>query len=82
GFSVSLYAYFRDKSGYPLTPRGRNGKPMVNKVIQAHQWSDRVIREVERRDWKVRGNVTRKTVKIVVTPRVQEEIQNILTVHI
>ncbi|KAG8200700.1 hypothetical protein JTE90_022316 [Oedothorax gibbosus] len=75
GFSVSLYAYFRDKSGYPLTPRGRNGKPMVNKLIQAHQWSDRVIREVERRDWKVRGNTTRKTVKLVVTPRVQEEIR-------
>ncbi|GIY81664.1 leishmanolysin-like peptidase [Caerostris darwini] len=75
GFSVSLYAYFRDKSGYPLTPRGRNGKPMVNKVIQAHQWSDRVIREVERRDWRVRGNLTKKTVKIVVTPRVQEEIR-------
>ncbi|KFM57462.1 Leishmanolysin-like peptidase, partial [Stegodyphus mimosarum] len=48
---------------------------MVNKVIQAHQWSDRVIREVERRDWKVRGNVLKKTVKIVVTPNVQKEVR-------
>lgn len=31
GFSVSLYAYFRDRNGYPLTPRERNGKPSVNK---------------------------------------------------
>ncbi|KAH9383116.1 hypothetical protein HPB48_023851 [Haemaphysalis longicornis] len=31
GFSVSLYAYFRDKNGDPLTPREKNGKPAVNK---------------------------------------------------
>ena len=30
GFSVSLFAFYRDKDGNPLTPRGENGKPKLN----------------------------------------------------
>ncbi|CAG0889743.1 unnamed protein product [Cyprideis torosa] len=30
GFSVSLYAFYRDSEGNPLTPRGENGKPILN----------------------------------------------------
>lgn len=30
GFSVSLYAFYRDDHGQPLTPRGDNGKPILN----------------------------------------------------
>ena len=30
GFSVSLFAFYRDKEGRPLTPRGENGKPNLN----------------------------------------------------
>ena len=30
GFSVSLFAFYRDKNGDPLTPRGENGKPKLN----------------------------------------------------
>ena len=30
GFSVSLFAFYRDKDGEPLTPRGENGKPKLN----------------------------------------------------
>jgi len=30
GFSVSLYAFYRDKEGNPLTPRGDSGKPHLN----------------------------------------------------
>ena len=30
GFSVSLFAFYRDKNGEPLTPRGDNGKPKLN----------------------------------------------------
>jgi leishmanolysin-like peptidase len=30
GFSVSLYAFYRDKDGSPLTPRGDSGKPHLN----------------------------------------------------
>ena len=46
-------------------------KNLLDSRIQAHQWSDNVIREVERREWKVRGKVLKKTVKMVVTPAVQ-----------
>jgi hypothetical protein len=30
GFSVSLYAFYRDEEGNPLTPRGDSGKPHLN----------------------------------------------------
>jgi hypothetical protein len=30
GFSVSLFAFYRDKHGQPLTERGENGKPKLN----------------------------------------------------
>ena len=31
GFSVSLYAFYRDEHGEPLTPRSSTGKPQLNK---------------------------------------------------
>ncbi|UYV62458.1 LMLN [Cordylochernes scorpioides] len=76
GFSASLYAYFRDPSGMPLTPRiGWHGKPVINKEIQDYQWSNAVIRDIERPDWQVRGGTVRKKVKMIVTPRVVEEVR-------
>jgi len=30
GFSVSLFAFYRDANGYPLTAREDNGKPRLN----------------------------------------------------
>jgi len=30
GFSVSLFAFYRDQNGRPLTPREENGKPPLN----------------------------------------------------
>lgn len=73
GFSVSLYAYFRDRNGYPLTPRERNGKPSVNKELQTHKWSERVMRKVMRTNWKIHGGSISKISWIMVTPRVVEE---------
>eukprot|EP00095_Tigriopus_kingsejongensis_P009354 snap_masked-scaffold488_size158317-processed-gene-0.2 protein:Tk09354 transcript:snap_masked-scaffold488_size158317-processed-gene-0.2-mRNA-1 annotation:"conserved hypothetical protein" len=74
GFSVSLFAFYRDKEGQPLTPRGENGKPNLNEELQTRQWSDKVIRK-EYREWKVRNGTIRKKVQVVVTPRVREEVQ-------
>jgi len=74
GFSVSLFAFYRDKDGHPLTERGDNGKPKLNEELQTRQWSDRVIRK-ETREWKVRNVTMRKDVQVVVTPRVREEVQ-------
>lgn len=43
--------------------------------MQARQWSDRVIKKVTRRNWKVRdGNITR-TMQMIVTPRVVREVR-------
>ena len=74
GFSVSLFAFYRDPQGRPLTPRGENGKPKLNEELQTRQWSNRVIRK-EARSWKVRGGYTTKDVQVVVTPRVREEVR-------
>jgi len=74
GFSVSLFAFYRDKDGNPLTPRGENGKPNLNEELQTRQWSERVIRR-EYREWKIRGGTISKPVQVVVTPRVREEVR-------
>ncbi|XP_040565883.1 leishmanolysin-like peptidase [Lepeophtheirus salmonis] len=74
GFSVSLFAFYRDKNGEPLTPRGENGKPELNEELQTRQWSERVIKR-EVRQWRVRGMTVEKEVQVVVTPRVQEEVR-------
>ncbi|XP_037082766.1 LOW QUALITY PROTEIN: leishmanolysin-like peptidase [Pollicipes pollicipes] len=75
GFSVSLYAFFRDKNGDPLTLRGETGKPQLNPGLQARQWSERIIKTFKRTEWVTsEGNVTR-TIQMVVTPRVVEEVR-------
>ncbi|KAK4308425.1 hypothetical protein Pmani_019873 [Petrolisthes manimaculis] len=75
GFSISLYAFYRDDDGNPLTERAENGKPVLNQALQARQWSDRVIRRVVRPRWGVREGVTLKEINMVVTPRVTEEVR-------
>ncbi|KAK8372535.1 hypothetical protein O3P69_011832, partial [Scylla paramamosain] len=73
GFSISLYAFYRDDQGRPLTNRTENGKPALNEALQARQWSDRVIQRVVRVDWQVRDGRSVKEMNMVVTPRVREE---------
>ncbi|XP_039281797.1 leishmanolysin-like peptidase isoform X2 [Nilaparvata lugens] len=75
GFSVSLFAFYRDKDGQPLTPREDNGKPLLNEFLQARQWSDRVIRKVTRDNWTVFGGAVRRQVQVMVTPRVVAEVR-------
>ncbi|XP_050546786.1 leishmanolysin-like peptidase [Daktulosphaira vitifoliae] len=75
GFSVSLFAFYRDVNGYPLTPREDNGKPRLNEKLQARQWSDKVIKTIVRRNWTVHGGVVDKEVQMMVTPRVVEEVR-------
>ena len=43
GFSPSLYAFFRNQSGDPLTPRRRNGLPInFSSVLKHYKWSEEV----------------------------------------
>ncbi|ALC47213.1 Invadolysin [Drosophila busckii] len=76
GFSVSLYAFFRDDEGKPRTPRKSDtGKPYLNEKLQIHQWSNETIRKVERSNWAVRGGHVKKVVDMMVTPRVVSEVR-------
>ncbi|KAK6635611.1 hypothetical protein RUM44_000865 [Polyplax serrata] len=76
GFSVSLYAFYRDEKGRPLTPRGENGKPILDEKLQTRQWSDKVIRTIVRDDWLVHGGPVKREFHVLVTPRVVEEVRS------
>uniref|UniRef100_A0A1B0GDZ8 Leishmanolysin-like peptidase n=1 Tax=Glossina morsitans morsitans TaxID=37546 RepID=A0A1B0GDZ8_GLOMM len=76
GFSVSLYAFFRDAKGKPRTPRKSDtGKPHLNEKLQIHQWSNNTIRKVIRENWSVRGGHVRREIDMMVTPKVVEEVR-------
>ncbi|XP_065336991.1 leishmanolysin-like peptidase [Cloeon dipterum] len=75
GFSSSLYAFYRDSEGNPLTPRIDNGKPQLNEKLQTRQWSNKVIKTVTRTDWKIHGGNITRTAQMIVLPRVVEEVQ-------
>ncbi|CAD7091076.1 unnamed protein product [Hermetia illucens] len=76
GFSVSLYAFFRDENGLPRTPRKPDtGKPYLNEKLQIFQWSNETIRRVVRKNWSIRGGSITKYVDMMVTPRVVEEVR-------
>ena len=38
GFSSSLFAFFRDETGEPRTPRLEDGKPPINLDLQVDEW--------------------------------------------
>ncbi|RXG73912.1 Leishmanolysin-like peptidase [Armadillidium vulgare] len=73
GFSVSLYAYFRDDNGEPLTERTESGKPPLNEQLQARQWGDKTIKKIVRNDWLVREGEIKKQIYMMVTPNVARE---------
>ncbi|XP_030792482.1 leishmanolysin-like peptidase [Rhinopithecus roxellana] len=73
GFSAGLFAFYHDKDGNPLTSRFADGLPPFNYSLGLYQWSDKVVRKVERL-WDIRDNkIVRHTVYLLVTPRVVEE---------
>ncbi|OCT63246.1 leishmanolysin-like peptidase [Xenopus laevis] len=73
GFSAGLFAFYYDDDGMPLTKRYINGLPFFNESRGFYQWSDKVVRMVQR-VWDVRGQKTlHHNVFLLVTPRVTEE---------
>uniref|UniRef100_A0A8C9I8B9 Leishmanolysin-like peptidase n=1 Tax=Piliocolobus tephrosceles TaxID=591936 RepID=A0A8C9I8B9_9PRIM len=73
GFSAGLFAFYHDKDGNPLTSRFADGLPPFNYSLGLYQWSDKVVRKVERL-WDIRDNkIVHHTVYLLVTPRVVEE---------
>ncbi|VDN99905.1 unnamed protein product [Rodentolepis nana] len=73
GFSPSLYAFFRDENGVPLTPRNPiTNLPSLGWVNHAkgiYQWSDKVVKTTVKTWINAMGNFSR-TVHLVVTPNV------------
>ncbi|VDL60561.1 unnamed protein product [Hymenolepis diminuta] len=73
GFSPSLYAFFRDKNGVPITPRNPiTGLPnlgWVNHTKRMYQWSDKVVKTAVK-NWTSAMGTFNKTVHLVVTPTV------------
>ncbi|XP_012548294.1 leishmanolysin-like peptidase isoform X1 [Bombyx mori] len=76
GFSVSLFAFYRDDNGEPLTERRPDtGNPPLDEELQIHKWSDRVVRNVTRKNWMIRGGYMERTFHMMVTPRVVKEVR-------
>ncbi|CAG5126698.1 unnamed protein product, partial [Candidula unifasciata] len=77
GFTASLYAFYRDEEGNPLTSRNPvSGRPVeYREDIGMHQWSTAVVRKVVRPLWLQKSGVTEKTLFMMVTPRVKAEVQ-------
>ncbi|XP_055338736.1 leishmanolysin-like peptidase [Paramacrobiotus metropolitanus] len=73
GFSVALFAFYRDENGSPRTPRDKYGRPQWNSELNTYQWSDSTIRHIERPNWQVRGGEITRPMDLLVTPRVTEE---------
>lgn len=77
GFSVSLYAFYRDENGKPRTPRKPDtGKPYLDEKLQIHKWSNTTIRKVVRENWAVKGGVMQRSLDVMVTPKVVQEIRD------
>ncbi|XP_065839196.1 leishmanolysin-like peptidase isoform X2 [Oscarella lobularis] len=73
GFSVSLYAFYRDSNGNPRTARDSNNYPMsYNQNGPYYVWDNTTIATVTRNNWQTRSGVISHNVNIVVTPKVKE----------
>lgn len=77
GFSVSLYAFFRDENGKPRTARKPDtGKPYLDEKLQIHKWGETTIKKVTRIKWGVKGGSINRTVDMMVTPKVVQEVRD------
>lgn len=73
GFSVSLYAFYRDREGNPLTERSpETGKPPLNEALQTYQWSEKVIQNFTR-SWLVKEGYMTRDVQVMTTATVVKE---------
>ncbi|OQV25784.1 Leishmanolysin-like peptidase [Hypsibius exemplaris] len=73
GFSIALFAFFRDSNGNPLSPRDKYGRPDWDPDHNTYRWSEKTIRQIERPNWEVRGGTVNRPMSMFVTPRVVEE---------
>lgn len=76
GFSVSLFAYYRDEFGLPLTERDSTPGPIpVDPLTGYAKWSDKIIKKVVRPNWLTGEGNADKEVHLIVTPTVVREVR-------
>lgn len=75
GFSASLYAFYRDSLGRPLTRRNAFGLPRYNSNTNLYQWSGRIVRKITRKDWETANGLVKHDVMMIVTPKVKQEVR-------
>lgn len=76
GFSVSLFAYYRDEFGVPLTERDATPGPIpVDPKTSYAKWSDKIIKKVVRSDWITGEGKVDKEVHLIVTPTIVREVR-------
>lgn len=76
GFSVSLFAYYRDEFGNPLSERDSFSGPILADPKTGYaKWSDRIIKKVTRTGWKTGEGEVDKEVHMIVTPTVVREVR-------
>lgn len=76
GFSVSLFAYYRDQYGRPLTERSSLPGPIaVDSKTGYAKWSDRVIKKVIWSNWLSGDENVNKEAHLIVTPTVVREVR-------
>ena len=76
GFSVGLFAFYRDENGQPLTERLKTGLPQYNSFNSLYQWSDKVVKTIVRKDWSISGGYVNHEVQMLITPNVRREVRN------
>ncbi|XP_067929056.1 leishmanolysin-like peptidase [Watersipora subatra] len=73
GFSLNLYGFYRDAAGEPLTNRTAAGNRPSITPANHYEFSDKVVNQTVRRDWKTVYNTTSRMVSVMVTPKVVAE---------
>ncbi|ESP02771.1 hypothetical protein LOTGIDRAFT_212290 [Lottia gigantea] len=76
GFTASLFAFYRNENGEPLTPRQEiSNKPEFDSSLRMYKWSANVVKTIRRPDWRLPSGTITKTVRMIVTPKVREEVR-------
>lgn len=77
GFSVSLFAYYRDASGRPLTERDSSPGPLpVDPKTGYAKPSEKIIKKIVRTNWLTGEGRVDKEIYMMVTPTVVREVRN------
>lgn len=81
GFSVSLYAFYRDKNGNAFSGTGSKlsnssmSPSFASDGASIHRISRKILRKVPRHNWKVRGQEINHSVFVISTPNVIVSVQ-------